>query len=321
MLLIVTTKDDLAIDYFLTKLTRSSLPAFRMNVDDLFDAKIVWANHNDPERTEIGIGNRVFSIGEITSVLYRRALTPRPPEFVNADARNFAAGEVRHLYEGLLQGLESARWVSGIQETHAAERKLYQLQVAERIGLEVPDTIVSNDESTIRGFVEYLGGRGVCKPIYHGLWRSSQGMQAIHTRFVDFDNLPTQEELDTCPVLIQEVAPKGTDIRITCIGDELFPVEIQTAQPDLIDWRHPDHELEYQTTELPNRIQSLVCELLSHLKLQYGAMDFVRTLDGRWLFLEVNPVGEWVWLERHLSLPMSDAFIRLLFPQIPLSNS
>jgi hypothetical protein len=53
--------------------------------------------------------------------------------------------------------------------------------------------------------------------------------------------------------------------------------------------------------------------MLANLGLRYGAFDFVRTPDDRFVFLEVNPTGEWAWLEEHLALPMRDAFIRLFF--------
>jgi hypothetical protein len=57
--------------------------------------------------------------------------------------------------------------------------------------------------------------------------------------------------------------------------------------------------------------QVVACEDYE-LDLNYGAADFIVTPDGRHCFLEVNPVGEFFWLEKHPGLPLSGAIADLL---------
>ena len=53
--------------------------------------------------------------------------------------------------------------------------------------------------------------------------------------------------------------------------------------------------------------------MLQTLGLVYGAFDFIRTPRGEDVFLEVNPTGEWAWLENSLGFPMRDAFVELFY--------
>jgi len=65
------------------------------------------------------------------------------------------------------------------------------------------------------------------------------------------------------------------------------------------------------TTE---RIRIFCAQMLARLDLVSGAFDFIVSRDGDWFFLEVNPTGEWAWLEEFLGLPIRDAFIEVLYP-------
>jgi glutathione synthase/RimK-type ligase-like ATP-grasp enzyme len=51
---------------------------------------------------------------------------------------------------------------------------------------------------------------------------------------------------------------------------------------------------------------------MSSLKLTFGAIDLIETLDGNYVFLEVNPSGQWLWIDDKLSLGISDAIAHWL---------
>ena len=44
-------------------------------------------------------------------------------------------------------------------------------------------------------------------------------------------------------------------------------------------------------------VQARLLAFLDHTGLQYSAVDFIVTPDGRYVFLEANAVGEWFWLQ------------------------
>jgi glutathione synthase/RimK-type ligase-like ATP-grasp enzyme len=134
---------------------------------------------------------------------------------------------------------------------------------------------------------------------------------SVYTRRV------TQESFDAasigpCPVLLQEEIPRIADVRATFIGSKCFVADIR-GDSALVDWRDPDLSVEYSASSLSEDLKAMCKAMLKRLGLVYGAFDFVRTPDGDLVFLEVNPTGEWAWLEDQLGFPMREAFIDLFF--------
>jgi glutathione synthase/RimK-type ligase-like ATP-grasp enzyme len=112
--------------------------------------------------------------------------------------------------------------------------------------------------------------------------------------------------------LLQEEIPRDADIRATIIGPHCFVAEIKSDKR-IIDWRDPKSDVRYAVSSLGEEICEKCRQVLNRLGLVYGAFDFIRTPDGDLVFLEVNPTGEWAWLEDELGFPMREAFIQLFF--------
>ena len=71
----------------------------------------------------------------------------------------------------------------------------------------------------------------------------------------------------------------------------------------LQDWRH------YQLTR---DIEEKILFLMDSFSLNYGAIDIILTPAGKHVFVEVNPCGEFFWLEGSPGLPISDAIADVL---------
>jgi glutathione synthase/RimK-type ligase-like ATP-grasp enzyme len=113
-------------------------------------------------------------------------------------------------------------------------------------------------------------------------------------------------------VLLQEEIVRSADVRATFIGSQCFAAEI-TGNASLVDWRDSDMEVSYSACTLGVDVERMCLAMLDRLGLVYGAFDFVRTPEGELVFLEVNPTGEWAWLEERLGFRMRDAFIQLFY--------
>jgi len=312
LLLILTSTEDFAADYLITALLDRDLPYFRLNSEDIAQAEIEFELSATRQTRRFAVGGRAFDFAEVTSVWYRRTIHPLPAPGLDHGESRFVAGELRHLVGGLVLD-QSVQWVNPIFETARAEHKLFQLRLANAIGLKTPRTIVSSDAATLRRFVQANAEGTICKPIYHGLLVSGRERFAVYTRAIDADAIDSEMHFRVCPVLLQERIPKGADLRVTIIGEAVFAVEIVGDKESLLDWRKPDSSVVYKLTSVPDDIVRSCRQLLSSLGLVYGAFDFVRTPDRQFYFLEVNPTGEWAWLEDQLGLPMREAFMKLFF--------
>lgn len=111
----------------------------------------------------------------------------------------------------------------------------------------------------------------------------------------------------------QQWASKREEARVVVIGSQLFAVAIRTGSPAAgIDWRADYDSLRYTPMDLPGDIERGVHAVMHELNLVYGAFDFVITPQGRWVFLEVNPGGQFGWLEDQTGLPLTAALADLL---------
>ena len=311
-LLILTDRLDLTADYLITILREQGRSYFRLNADQIQDIGIELEVRSDGVRGDIFTGRRSLSLSDVCAIWYRRAQAPILDDRIDPSMKSFTEGELRHLIEGLVLG-SGARWVNGLSETQRAERKLYQLSVATEVGFEVPRTLVTKNAEAVRAFASTCRAGIVCKPIFHGLWRTRDADYAIYTRDVDPEVLPQQAQLDLCPALLQERVLKHSDARVTVVGSDIFAAETLYVDGDVTDWRRKGTNAVFRRCNVPADISERCRDLMSVLALSFGAFDFIRTMDDRWVFLEINPTGEWVWLERELQLPISNALINHFF--------
>jgi glutathione synthase/RimK-type ligase-like ATP-grasp enzyme len=194
-----------------------------------------------------------------------------------------------------------------IDRVSVAELKLYQLRMARQLGSQLPRTLVSRDALELQNFCRKNEAGTICKPIFHGMYVDEKSSYSVYTRRVTADSID-EGSVRSCPVLLQEEIPRSADVRATFIGSQCFVAEIK-GEGSLVDWRDPDLSVCYSKSMLSDTAQAMCRAMLEKLELKYGAFDFVRRPDGELVFLEVNPTGEWAWLEERLGFPMRDAFI------------
>ncbi|MBI4617701.1 MAG: MvdD family ATP-grasp ribosomal peptide maturase [Planctomycetes bacterium] len=251
----------------------------------------------------------------IQGVWYRRVAAPRLDE-VDEKYRAACRDESRALLLGLFSSLDHARWVDPIARVRQAEHKILQLEVARRVGLAVPDTLTTNDPDDVRRFHEAHGGRIVSKMQHAFAVKDGGAELAYFTRPVPPEDLEKLAGLRYAPMVFQEYVEKDVELRVTVVGERVFAASIESQKSDLArhDWRRDGYGLagQFRSDRLPPDIESRVLALQRELGLLYGALDFIRTPDGRHVFLEVNPAGEWGWLELQVGLPISGALADLL---------
>lgn len=311
MLLILTAERDFAADFLIVELVRRGLPYFRLNAEDIHTADFAFALDGGGLVQEISVGPRTLALSDVTAVWYRRAIRPISADgALSPQERYFVRGELRHLVMALVLNCDAV-WVNPIEKVWIAEHKLYQLKVARRAGFKVPRTFVSRDAQKLAGFATSNATGTICKPIYHGFFFDGASRFSAYTRRVQAAEIDS-ESTSVCPVLLQEEIPRAADLRVTMIGSDCFVTEIR-SEDDIVDWRDPNLKIRYAISNISEEAVEKCRAVLKQLDLLYGAFDFIRTPIGELVFLEVNPTGEWAWLEDQLGFPMRSAFIQAFF--------
>ncbi|WP_425276746.1 hypothetical protein [Streptomyces bauhiniae] len=78
------------------------------------------------------------------------------------------------------------------------------------------------------------------------------------------------------------------------------------------DWRADYSVLSYEPMNLPSRMEEALIAHLEHFGLVSGSFDLALTRDGDLHWLELNPNGQWGWLEEETGLPIAAAFADVL---------
>lgn len=119
-----------------------------------------------------------------------------------------------------------------------------------------------------------------------------------------------ESDLSLAPVFIQEYLGNKVDIRVTYISGKIYPVKILSNKKGIDgDWRRLDKEaLQYIPCRIPKETEQLLCQLMNILKLEFGGIDLIES-DNRLYFIEVNPTGEWGWLQTTASIKINRAIV------------
>ena len=142
------------------------------------------------------VAGKGVDLGDIRSVWYRRMVWPSPSQTIFPEQRRFAAGEIRHLVEGLVLD-PSILWVNPIDATAMGERKVFQLRLAREVGFRIPPTLISNDPKMLRDFAARHDGGVICKPIYHGLVSEGSKRYSVYTNQIHPDELADDVQLQS----------------------------------------------------------------------------------------------------------------------------
>jgi len=232
--------------------------------------------------------------------------------------RDFAARQCEEMREAVLDALpQTGFWVNPLEAARRSLLKPRQHAVAAEVGLKMIPTLYSNDPVEIRKFLAECGGTLVYKRLRSDRAQWIEGERTYHSYTSAFTarDLPDDDVLAAVPGIYQPIIPKAYDLRVTVIGDRLFPVRIHSQRTNggRLDYRLAYGEgVTMEECSLPRATEDRVRELMRAMGLVYGAVDFIQTPEGELLFLENNQMGQFLFVEMRTGAPLFDAFAQML---------
>jgi glutathione synthase/RimK-type ligase-like ATP-grasp enzyme len=218
--------------------------------------------------------------------------------------RTWAQREARRGLGGVVHAVP--RWLNHPVAIGRANYKPVQLVEAQRVGLRVPQTVITNEPRVAARLAARVGAV-VYKPFYSWLTDDDGRSGMVYT-------VPVSEaELDDASIrltahLFQERVPKQYEIRLTVVDAHMFAVRIDVVSDHgKIDWRADHTNLIHSLVDLPERVARQVRLLMHRLGLRFAAIDLIVTPDDDYVFLEANPNGQWGWMEHEIGVPIAAA--------------
>lgn len=310
MILLVTNRTDITTDHVVAELRRRGVPFYRLNTETLSTARINWHSTAQQAGWTISVGGRALDLARVRGAYLRRSRLPDLPTVVREGERAYALGEWSALLEAVYAELDG-RWLNPPAAMARAENKLGQLTRAGGLGFRTPATLVTNDPADFEAFA--AASQIIVKPLRNGSITEPNHVSHIFTsRLVGRPGTGDEEAIKVAPFIAQHEIEKTSDIRVTIVGDKCFAAEIASQEvPETeTDWRRGDvTRLQHRVHRLPDETRTRCIELVRAFGLRFGAVDLILDRDGAYWFLEINPNGQWAWVETMTGQPISAAIV------------
>ena len=255
----------------------------------------------------------VVDVADLDLIWWRRFTgTPKLPEWLtDPAARDLVERECRVTLVGAALTVFGGTWVSDPEATRLAENKLVQLAAGRRVGLRMPRTLISQDPATIREFCSELDHQVVIKTV------AGTPLTPIMTGRIAPEMLASDQALALCPAIFQELIPGKSHLRVCCFGDRTHAALLTS---DRLDWRYP-LDAEAQSYRPDAMLVDQLQAVMAQLKLRMGIFDLKLAPDGEAVWLEINPQGQFLFLEGMCGMPLTDAFADFLVAEMEAPSS
>jgi glutathione synthase/RimK-type ligase-like ATP-grasp enzyme len=319
--LVITNDHDEHADAVIAELNRRAAPVFRFHPEEYPDACSISLEIRDghidgeirDERNRVGFH-------DICAAWYRRSrrlFAPLPSlNLLQGNLENFVQVQSSAMLTALFGSLQTL-WVGQPFKLRRAEVKALQLAQASKSGLATPTTLISNEPQRAAAFHDALGDADCAvKPLIATRVDGEDGARLPLTT-----TLPRGHALDSvavAPTIFQPYIEKAYELRCVVMGDKLFTAKLNSQDTESArkDWRaaavEEEGDVKYEMFDLPERVQAAVHRLVRSFEINFASIDLIVTPEGEFVFLDLNPNGQWLWLEEELGLPLVASMADLL---------
>ncbi len=300
--LIISSTLDFSTDYVTAEMKDRKLKYLRINRDKF--SNYVFKYSAGQLYIKIQDNEYIINHDSLKSVFFRA------PVFIRSN-KSYTVEEqlYRSQWSSFIRNLtvfSDSKWLNHPMYTYQAENKLFQLETAESVGLNIPKTIITNSENGLQDDKVYVV-KALDTPLFHD---SVNGYDSFTYSTVVNGRDIKKSTLSEAPVIIQEYLTNKTDIRVTIVGEKVFPISIMRNQQGIAgDWRKTKKvELQYTPILIPKSIENGLLLLMKKLNLSFGGIDLILS-NGKYYFVEVNPTGEWGWIEANTKYKVHNAIV------------
>jgi glutathione synthase/RimK-type ligase-like ATP-grasp enzyme len=311
--LIITNDHDSHADHVIGELHRREIPVFRFHPEDFpHSCSVSIEIHDGHIEGEIRNSHHRVALSDVSAAWFRRlrnlymrrvnATSEQLVDYVNAQSSATLAA----LFEGL-----NTHWVGQPAALRRAEVKALQLAEASKAGLKTPKTLISNDPARVAAFAGALGGAECALKPLHAIGVTDE--RGYHLPLTT--TLPPDQALDSvalAPTMFQPYIEKATELRCVVIGKRIFAAKIDSQGDDKTrrDWRGGKRK--HEIFSLPGHVEASIRRMMDSFGINFASIDMILTPEGEFVFLELNPNGQWLWLELELGLPLVASMADLL---------
>ncbi|MBN3890304.1 MAG: MvdD family ATP-grasp ribosomal peptide maturase [Nostoc sp. JL31] len=317
ILIITHSQDNESIPLVIQAIEAQGKKAFRFDTDRFPTEMQLDIYYGSTKRVILSVDDQTLDLNEVSAVWYRRiAIGSKIPNSMDRQLREASLKESRVSIEGMIASIRGFH-LDPLPNIRRAENKQLQLEIARDIGLDTPRTLTTNNPIAVKQFAQECQQGMITKMLSSFAIYDERGQEkVVFTNPISSEDLDNLDGLRFCPMTFQEKIAKALELRTIIVGKRVLTaaVDSQVLDKARYDWRKQGIALldAWESYTLPEDVEKKLLKLMAEFGLNYGALDIILTPDGRHVFLEVNPVGEFFWLERCPGLPISQAIAEVL---------
>lgn len=304
--LLISDKYDFTTDFVCIELERKETNYLRLNRDEFHNYKIQINSSYFEMLVTVGENEYLVSEKHLKSIYFRAPIFLRELPHTEKSLENILYKEQWMSFIRNLLIFENILWANNPEKTYKAENKIVQLKYAKNIGFTIPNTIFANYAPKLQN------EKYIIKSLDTAFFNIDENEGFVYSNIVDKKELQ-EANLKWAPITIQDYVSPKTDIRVTVVGNEVFATDITINGKGVDgDWRIVKDDVKFNSVTLPTAVKNNCIELVKQLGLNFGAIDLLKTDKNDYIFLEINPTGEWAWLVHTASQPIPKSFANML---------
>jgi glutathione synthase/RimK-type ligase-like ATP-grasp enzyme len=318
--LILTRKYDFEASLVGVRLLARGIDYVRINIEDIPDQLQIryYIQENSDPSAEFAIGKRIVDISKF-HVVWLREFDIRLVKSGRSNTQNELAQ--KFCYEQwddsfrVLQDKLTCEWINRPEANLRASNRLLQLSVARNFGFNIPSTLITNDPDAARAFYYNHDRDVVLKALHHHGIEIDGKIYSMHTRSITKQDLKKFDDLIYAPCIFQERLHKKSELRVTVVGEQVFASRInsQSTTNGFNDLhKFPITDVPKNPVQLDDATTERCLKIMKALDLRYGALDFTIDKKDKVNFLEINPTGDWYWVEHQTKQPITEAMTDLI---------
>lgn len=314
-ILILADRDDLHADCIVSKATDAGLRILRISPVDDFSRSFELSSISHSSFT---IGGKKISTREVSGVYCRIALERMIECFApRNDLERFSIEEESSAWLSALLSIAGRLWVNDPRFEIWADVKPHSLLVAQRLGLAVPQFIITNSVDSSKKFT--TSRSAVIKQISDTSLAFQNGEFVSIPSFDAFDVLGTRLfdpdsaqilQADTTPFFIQEYVKRTEEFRVTVVDDSIFVAKSQLPI-DRIDIKDSVMS-KFEACSTYSPFFEPLKNLSSELGLRCCTFDVIKSEMESLHLVDINPSGNWLWLDELFDGSISKSIVKAL---------
>lgn len=275
-----------------------------------FGTKYVATVNNvgsDKNISIVGADGSRFNLDNVASIWWRRPQPLGNDQTINFPYDGHIREEKRQFLRSMLSCVnENAVWYNNFDSQRIAERKIFQLEVASRLGMTVPATCVTSNAEDAKAFISS------CSKTIFKLFSGSEDFWQP-TRVYKEEYGEHLESLSICPAIFQEYIYGTYDYRIVVLDGEIYSVRFDLKNSRYKADVRIDTSILPEQCQIPVNLEDKLRRFMDAMGLRYGAFDFrEKENNGEFVFLEVNPSGQFLYLDVLAKTNIASAFASCL---------